>query len=140
MDKKLKFVIRYNYLFYTFLGEINSELELYNKVVDEFIESKLMDKYDEKTWVFSSLMDMNDYENEMSISEDKEFMDGINGVYRYFENIIAPRKLLILSKDKCNKDLIESIKYLLNMMSKEVSSDGILNIRDSLLSNLGGNK
>lgn len=140
MDKKLKFVIRYNYLFYTFLGEINSELELYNKVVDEFVESKLMDKYDEKTWVFSSLMGMNDYENEMIINEDKEFMDGINGVYRYFENIIAPRKLLILSKDKCNKDLIESIKYLLNMMSKEVSSDGILNIRDSLLSNLGGNK
>jgi hypothetical protein len=140
MDKKLKFVIRYNYLFYTFLGEINSELELYNKVVDEFVEDKLINPLDKKTWVFSSLMGMNDYENEMIINEDKEFMDGINGVYRYFENIIAPRKLLILSKDKCNKDLIESIKYLLNMMSKEVSSDGILNIRDSLLSNLGGNK
>ena len=95
---------------------------------------------DRKNWVFSSLSEMNYYERDKILSEDKEYMDEINGVYNYFEAIIGPRKLLVLSGDKSNKDLVESIKYLMNMMSKESSNDGVLNIRDSLISNLGGNK
>lgn len=139
MDKKLEFVMRYNYLFYTMIGEIRDELDLFHMVMREFITDEKKYK-DRKNWVFSSLLDMNYYERDKILSEDKEYMDEINGVYNYFETIIGPRKLLVLSNDRGNKDLVESIKYLMNMMSKESSSEGVVNIRDSLIRNLGGNK
>lgn len=76
---------------------------------------------------FNSILEINNYE--MFRSSDVSYMERVEGVYVFFENILAPKKLIILSQDKYNKELVESIKYWMNLRSKD-KSDGVLNIVD----------
>jgi hypothetical protein len=76
---------------------------------------------------FRSILEINDYE--MNRSNDISYMERVESVYMFFENILAPKKLLTLSQDKNNKDLVESIKYWMGLRGKE-KSDNVVNIVD----------
>lgn len=109
-------------IYYMFLLFVNIGYGYNEEEVKGLVDNQFKGKVS-----FNSILEINNYE--MFRSVDVSYMERVEGVYVFFENILAPKKLIILSQERGNKELVESIKYWMNLRGKD-KVDNVMSIID----------